>query len=139
MVCLTAEFKVQARSGEWRWSWTLKRHQEMSSAGRWRWALIAEWCVVCLSAELFLNSCFSDTVFVTLLPTAAEAAISEVLKSLGAGGVPTSLTLLFWRWLTVSSVCAGRCAWTSYSSLPLPLPLSQSLMVLHFCGHNAPC
>ena len=29
---------------------------------------------VCLAAELLLNSCFSDTVFVTLLPTALETA-----------------------------------------------------------------
>ena len=32
----------------------------------------------CLSAELFLNNCFSDTVFVTLLRTVVETAISEV-------------------------------------------------------------
>ena len=52
----------------------------------------------CLAAELFLNSCFSDTVFVTLLRTAVETAVSEVHKLLGTGGVP-ALTLLFWRWL----------------------------------------
>ena len=40
-------------------------------------------------------SCFSDTVFVTWLRTAAETAISEVHKLLGTGGVPTSLTVLF--------------------------------------------
>ena len=32
----------------------------------------------CLAAELFLNSCFSDTVFLTLLRTAVETAISGV-------------------------------------------------------------
>ena len=47
----------------------------------------------CLAAELFLNSHFSDTVFVTLLRTAAETAVSGVHKLLGTGGVPTSLTL----------------------------------------------
>ena len=44
--------------------------------------------------QLFLNSCFSDTVFVTLLRAAVETAISGVRKLLRTGGVPTSLTLL---------------------------------------------
>ena len=52
-----------------------------------------------LAADLFLNSCFSDAVFVTLFPTAVETATREVHKLFGTGGVPTSLTLLFWRWL----------------------------------------
>ena len=76
--------------------------------------------------QLFLNSCFPDTVFVTLLRTAVETAISKVPKLLRTGGVPTSLTLLFCRWLTVSSVFAGRSARTSYSRLSPPphlLPL----------------
>ena len=59
-----------------------------------------------------LSSCFSDTVFVTLLCTAVETAISKVRKLLGTGGVPASLTLLFWRWLAVSSVFTGRSART---------------------------
>ena len=42
----------------------------------------------CLAAELFLNSRFSDTVFVTLFRTAVETAVSEVHKLLGTGGVP---------------------------------------------------
>ena len=42
--------------------------------------------------QLFLSSCFSDTVFGTLLGTAVETAVSEVHKLLGTGGVPTSLT-----------------------------------------------
>ena len=67
----------------------------------------------CLAAELFLNSCFSDTVFVTLFRTAVETTISEVHKLLGTGDVPASLTLLFWWWLTVSSVFTGRSAGTS--------------------------
>ena len=78
-----------------------------------------------LAAELVRNSRFSDAVFVTLLRTAVETAISEVHKLLHTGGVPTSLTLLFWRWLTVSSVFAGRTTRTSYSSL---LPSLISLM-----------
>ena len=64
----------------------------------------------CLAAELFLNSGFSDTVFVTLLRTAVETATGDVHKLLGTGGVPTSLTLLFWRCLTVF---AGRSPRTS--------------------------
>ena len=38
--------------------------------------------MVRLAAELFLNSWFSNTVFVTLLRTAVETAISEVDKVL---------------------------------------------------------
>ena len=53
------------------------------------------------------------TVFVTLLRTAVKKTFSGVHKLLGTGGVPTSLTSLFWRWLTVSSVFTGRSARTS--------------------------
>ena len=49
----------------------------------------------------------SDSVFVTLLGTAVERASCGIHKLLRTGGVPTSLTLLFWPWLTVSSVFAG--------------------------------
>ena len=49
----------------------------------------------CLAAELFLDSRFSDTVFVTLLHTAVETVISEMHKLLLTGKVPTSLTVLF--------------------------------------------
>ena len=31
----------------------------------------------CLAAKLFLNSCFSDTVFVTLFRTAVETPLAE--------------------------------------------------------------
>ena len=50
-----------------------------------------------LASNLFLSSCFLDTVFVTLLRTVLQTAISGVHKLLGSGRVPTSLTLLFWR------------------------------------------
>ena len=50
--------------------------------------------MVCLAAELLLD-CFSDTVFVILLRTVVQTAVSEVHKLLRAGGVLTSLTLLF--------------------------------------------
>ena len=83
----------------------------------------------CLAAELMiLSSSFSDTVFVTSLRTAVETAISGVHELLGTGGVPTSLTLLFWRWLTVSSVFSGRTTRTSYSSL-LPSLISRVVCV----------
>ena len=36
--------------------------------------------VDCLVADLFLNSCFSDTVFVTLFCTGVETAVSRVRK-----------------------------------------------------------
>ena len=68
----------------------------------------------CRPSPLFLNSCSTDIVFVTLLCSAVETAISKVHKPLGTGGVPTSLTLLFWRWLTVSSVFAGWSVGMSY-------------------------
>lgn len=48
----------------------------------------------CVVAELFLGSCFSDTVFVTLLRTALETAVSEGLRLLLTGGVPISVTLV---------------------------------------------
>ena len=47
------------------------------------------------SVQLFLNGCFSDTVFVTLFPTAVETAIREVYRLLRTDGTPTSLTLFF--------------------------------------------
>ena len=46
-----------------------------------------------LAAELLLNSCFSDTVFVTLFRTAVETAVSEVHKLLGTGGGPHLLSI----------------------------------------------
>ena len=78
------------------------------------------------------SSCFSDTVCVALLRAAVKSAISEAHKLRGTVGVPTSLTLLFWSWLTVSSVFLGQSVWTNYSSLPTPPPppLSPPLMSL---------
>ena len=78
--------------------------------------------------QLFLNSCCSDTVFVTLLRIAVETAIIGVHKLLRTDGVPTSLTLLFLRWLTVSSVFSGRSVRTSYSCL-LPSLISRVVCV----------
>ena len=95
---LDNHLRVQVRSRGGRWSWTLKRAQERSRTGRWSWVPIE---LNNPLLHLFLNSCFSDIVFVTLLRTSVETAISEVHKLLCTGGVPTSL--LFWRWLTVSS------------------------------------
>ena len=93
--------------------------------------------------RLFLNICFLDIVFMILLRTAAETAVSGVRKLLGTGGVPTSLTLLFWRRLTVSLVLAGRSGWTIYSSpppththTPPPPPFSPSLTHTHTHTHT---
>ena len=80
------ELDSQERSRAGRWSWTLKRTQERSRTGRRSWALVVGW-FNCLAAELFLNCCISDTVFVTLLRTALETAISEVHRLLRTGGV----------------------------------------------------
>ena len=49
---------------------------------RWEVELDSRSWMVCLAAELFLNSCFSDTVLVTLLRTAVGTAFSEVHKLL---------------------------------------------------------
>ena len=56
----------------------------------------------------------------TLRRTAVETAISGVHALLGTGGVPTSLTMLFWRWPTASSVFAGRSVQTSFMSFASP-------------------
>ena len=48
--------------------------------------------IVCLAVTLFLNSCFTDNVFVTLLRTAVGIAISEVHKLLRSGEVLAALT-----------------------------------------------
>ena len=143
---LDSQETAQKKSGGGRWSWTLKREprryqEEGGGAGLSRESpgeikskeveLDFHNRMVYLAAKLFLNSCFSDTVFVTLLCTAVEKAISGVRKLLGTGRGPTSLTSLFWRWLTLSSIFAGRSARTSYSSHPLPPPpppLSPSLI-----------
>ena len=67
------------------------------------------------SLQLFFNGCFWDNVSAALFRAAVETAISEVIKLiLCTGGVPTSLTLLFWRSLAVSPVFEGRSAGTSY-------------------------
>jgi len=47
-----------------------------------------------LAAELFLNSCFSDTVFVTLFCAAVETASSKVHRLLHTAGVSTPLTFI---------------------------------------------
>jgi len=82
----------------------------------------------CLAA-LFLNCCFSDTAFVTLFRTAVERPVSEVQKLLRVGGVPTALTLLLWRWLTVSSVFAGRsqCEELLIGTRSAPFPVRNKL------------
>ena len=82
------------------------RVQERSRAGRWSGSVIAGWTVLLPSCSSTLA--FLDTVFVTLFSAAVEIAVSGVHKLLGSDGVPTSLTLLFWWWLTVSLIFTGR-------------------------------
>ena len=82
----------------------------------------------CLLLQLFLNSCAADIILVTLLRTAVETAIVEYTSSLRNGEVPTTLTQLFWRWSTASSVLPGRSARSSHSR-SFPLPSLRSLMV----------
>ena len=43
--------------------------------------------MVCLAAELFLNSCSLDAVFVTLLRIAVETAVDDLRKSRGLHSV----------------------------------------------------
>ena len=64
-------------------SWTLKRSQKRSRAGRWSWALR----VGLLLPQLSLNSSATDIVFVTLLHTAVETAIDDLRKSRGLHSV----------------------------------------------------
>ena len=105
-----------------RWSWTLKRAQARSRAGKWSWTLTQRWT--------FFNFRFSQLLFGhclwTLLRTAVETTISGVHKLLGTGGVPTSLTLLFWRRLISVSGFGlyGRSARADelFISSPAPLP-----------------
>ena len=49
--------------------------------------------------QLFLSNCLFGHCPCDSFRTAVETAVSEVHKLLGTGEVPTSLTLLFWRWL----------------------------------------
>ena len=72
------------------WSWTLKRTQEQGveldsqeNPGEIKSREVelgSNSRLVCLAAKLFFNSCFSDTVFVTLLRTAVATATSEARK-----------------------------------------------------------
>ena len=78
--------------------------------------------------------CFStvlNAVFVTLLRTAVETAVSEVHRLLRTGGVPTSLTLLLLLWLMVSLRVGAR-GRAIYAPHPTPphtrAPLSSSLI-----------
>ena len=82
-----------------------------------------------LPQHVVSGTCLQDSRIKT-----KETFSSEVHRLLGTDGVLTSLTLLFWRWLTVSSLFAGRSARTSYSFCYSPFtphpPLSPSLISL---------
>ena len=70
-------------------------------------------CCKAIPQLLLLGHCLCD-----FARTSVQRAISEVYKLLRTGGVPTSLTLLFWQGLTIHSVFAGRSVRMYYSSLP---------------------
>ena len=85
-----------------------------------------------LPQHVVSGTCLQDSRIKT-----KETFSSEVHRLLGTDGVLTSLTLLFWRWLTVSPVLAGRSARTSYlfiylfpSLPPPPFPLFPVLRIL---------
>ena len=92
---------------------------------------------VCVRARACACVCVCVCVFRRENSRLPERA--RIHKLLGTGGVPTSLTLLFWRWLTVSSVFTGRSARTSCSSLPSPSPFPVPIKPYGFCGRRAPC
>ena len=63
-------------------TWWRIRAQGRSRGRRWS-------STDCLAAELFLTSCFSDTVFVTSFRAAVETAVSGVRKLLDPPTPPT--------------------------------------------------
>ena len=90
---------------------------------RWSWALTAGQIVLLLTCPSTVSPL--GTVFVALFLTAVDTAICGVHMQICTGSVPTSLTLLFWRWLTVSSVFrVWAQAWAVHRN---PLPPSPSL------------
>ena len=104
--------------------------------------------VACLAAELFFNSCFSDTVLVTLLRTAVETAISGVRKLIRSGGVPTSLTSKIINTNCVSVVVLavadgpfGLCGSERGGAIhlyPTPSPFPFPNKPYGLCGRKAP-
>ena len=81
----------------------------------------------CLAAKLFFSSCFSDTVFVTLIRTAVETEISGVHKLLHTGEVPASSVSLFWTVADSLSVFVGLCLHRPERADELPTSHTQSL------------
>ena len=88
-------------------------------------------CLVKLKYSVHTCSLISGTVFVILLRAVAE---TEVHKLIRTDGVPISLTLLFWKWLTVSSVLDKLFTFSHHPSFPLPVPNKP----YGFCGRKAP-
>ena len=82
--------------------WKVKRAEERSEEGSR--AGLLQWAG--LSFASGFNSWSLRTLSLWLFRTAVERPNCRVHKLLRTGGVPTSLTLLFWRWMTVSSVFA---------------------------------
>ena len=74
----------------------------------------------CLAAQLFLDSYSLDIRLCSA--QLLKQQMAEYTSCFALGGVPTSLTLLFWRWLMVCSIFTGQSTQTSHSSLPYPPP-----------------
>ena len=124
--------EIQSRWPSWALMTPIVRTVSCGCKATLNWDLIAGWTVL-------LQSCSSAAPSRTLSlwlcsEQLCETAISGVRKLLRTGGVPTSLTLLFWRWLTISSVFTGRSARTSYShsvSTPTPPPSPFPISPVH--------
>ena len=105
-------------------SWTLKRAQKRSRAGRWSWAQK----VGLLLLQLYLHSCATDIVLVTLLRTAVEPAIAQYSScyAMARGHCLNILVVL----AAVHGLLGlpGRCARSSLHSFAPFSPLSPSLI-----------
>ena len=94
-------------------------------------------------AELFLNSCFLDTVFVTLFCTAVKTAISTAVET-----AVTTLVALHWppspqHCFSVGGWRSLWCLWVRVMGWamqvpppPSPFPIPNKLY--NFCGCKAP-
>ena len=101
---------------------------------RWSWAPTVSQTVFCFMFQQLILRTLS---FVALFRTAVERANCGLHKSLRTDGVPTSSTLLFWQWLTVSSVFTGGRAENSYSRVPDPPYPPSPINRVCYCGRKA--
>ena len=84
----------------------------MVRTGRWSWALTVSWTILCFKFKQLVLWALS--LWLCSLQLLKEL-VCGVHKLLCTDEVPTTLTLLFWWWLTKSAVFAGRIDGTSYS------------------------